>query len=135
VNARPVSASSESQPQYKLSITMRSGPCIYIDMMKQPHGETAPINSKNSSWLLFHLTQTACHYIPNIYIYTLDPKKRQRENNKMSYVHFTIVALCVSKRKRKRRTLSLINAEQRINELNLRCIGIPLYLLGRLKPS
>jgi len=34
VSARPVSASSESQPQYKLSITMRSGPCIYIDMMK-----------------------------------------------------------------------------------------------------
>jgi len=45
----------------------------------------------------------------------------------------SIVALCVREREKERRTLSSINAEQRINELSFRCIGIPLHLLGRLK--
>jgi len=45
----------------------------------------------------------------------------------------SIVALCVREREKERRTLSSINAEQRINELSFRCIGIPLPLLGRLK--
>jgi len=105
---------------------------MYIDTMKWPYDETAPINSKNSSWLLSHLTQTACHYIPNIYIYTLDPKS-DSERTIRCLMFILRSFLCVWGRGRGRGGHSSMNAEQRINELNFRCIGSPLHLLGRLK--